>query len=112
MDAEPLVRQVLTQRESETVTSLNTLASICAARDNFMEAEPLLRLSLAILDKRGVLTARHPVFSVSDPTLTLLADTGAEYVELLKKMRRKSEANKLEARLRALKQSSGKRRQS
>src|SRR5262249_36025387 len=39
VDAEPLVKQVLTARESETVASLNTLASIYIARDNYTEAE-------------------------------------------------------------------------
>src|SRR6202035_5954262 len=85
VEAEPLVKQVLTTRESETVTSLNTLASIYTSRDDFFEAEPLYRLSLAILDKRGVLTVRRPV-SGGNENLDLLADTAIEYVELLKKM--------------------------
>jgi tetratricopeptide (TPR) repeat protein len=101
VDAEPLVKQVLTTRESETVTSLNTLASIYVARDNLLEAEPLYRLSITILDKRGVLSAKHAVTASLDPTLELLADTATDYAELLKKMRRKSEASKLEARIRA-----------
>jgi tetratricopeptide (TPR) repeat protein len=100
-DAEPLVKLVLTTRESETVTSLNTLASIYSARDNFFEAEPLYRLSLAILDKRGVLTARRPI-SGGNENLDLLADTAIDYAELLKKMKRKAEATRLEVRVRAL----------
>lgn len=100
VDAEPLVKQVLTTRESETVASLNTLASIYIARDNFNEAEPLYRLSIAILDKRGILAAKSRVTSSSDPSLELLADTATDYVELLKKMKRKGEASKLEARIR------------
>jgi tetratricopeptide (TPR) repeat protein len=103
VDAEPLVQQVLTARESETVTSLNTLASIYVAKNNLLQAEPLYRLSLTILDKRGLLTGRRPVMtSTSDGNLDLLAQTAVEYVSLLKKMRRKSEANKIEARLRAI----------
>jgi len=102
VDAEPLVRQVLTTRESETVASLNTLASIYIARDNLNDAEPLYRLSIAILDKKGILTARHAVTMPIDPTIELLADTATDYVELLKKLRRKSEATKLEARIRAM----------
>jgi tetratricopeptide (TPR) repeat protein len=102
VDAEPLVKQVLTTRESETVTSLNTLASIYVARDNFLEAEPLYRLSITILDKRGVLSAKHAVSGSPDPNLELLADTASDYAELLKKMRRKGEATKLEARIRAI----------
>jgi tetratricopeptide (TPR) repeat protein len=101
VDAEPLVKQVLTTRESETVTSLNTLASIYTARNDFFEAEPLYRLSLAILDKRGVLTARRPVSGGSE-NLDLLADTAMDYADLLKKMKRKVEAIRLEARVRAL----------
>ena len=102
VDAEPLVRQVLSTRENETVASLNTLASIYIARDNLTEAEPLYRLSIAILDKRGILTAKRPVAARSDPGLELLAETATDYVELLKKMKRKSEASKLEARIRVI----------
>src|SRR5258707_10098115 len=91
VDAEPLVKQVLTTRESETVTSLNTLASIYVARDNLLEAEPLYRLSIAILDKRGILSAKHAASASADTSVELLADTATDYVELLKKMRRKGE---------------------
>ena len=115
MDAEPLVRQMPTTRKSQTVASLNTLASIYIARENLTEAEPLYRLSIAILDKRGILTAKQrPAVSASDPSLELLADTATDYVELLKKMKRKGEASKLEARIRAMvgKNYTGKKRQS
>jgi tetratricopeptide (TPR) repeat protein len=102
-DAEPLVQQVLTARESETVASLNTLASIYAAKDNFGEAEPLYRLSLTLLDKRGILTSKRPAVSASsDTNVDLLAETALDYVDLLKKMKRKSDASKLEARIRAI----------
>ena len=96
-----LVQQVLTAREKETVASLNTLAAIYVAKDNFNEAEPLYRLSLAILDKRGLLNARRAP-TAADTNLDLLEQTAGDYVELLKKMRRKPEATKLEARLRQL----------
>jgi hypothetical protein len=112
VDAEPLVRQVLTTRESETVASLNTLASIYIARENLNDAEPLYRLSIAILDKRGILTAKRPVVSALDSSLELLADTATDYVELLKKMKRKGEASKLEARIRAIVGKNYKKRQS
>jgi len=102
VDAEPLVQQVLTARESETVASLNTLASIYAAKDNFSEAEPLYRLSLTLLDKRGILTGKRPAVSASDTNIDLLAETALDYVELLKKMKRKSDASRLEARIRAI----------
>jgi hypothetical protein len=81
---------------------LNTLASIYIARENLTEAEPLYRLSIAILDKRGILTAKRPVTSPPDASLELLAETATGYVELLKKMKRKGEASKLEARIRAV----------
>jgi tetratricopeptide (TPR) repeat protein len=102
-DAEPLVRQVLTARESETVSSLNTLAAIDVSKDDFTDAESLYRLSLAILDKKGVLSSKHPVsFSGADDNLELLAQTALDYAELLKKMRRKGDANRIEARIRAV----------
>ena len=102
-DAEPLVQQVLTARESDTVASLNTLAAIYMSKQNFTEAEPLYRLSLTILDKKGVLTGKRPLFlSSSEDNLELLAQTAFEYADLLKKMKRKSDASKIEARIRAV----------
>jgi tetratricopeptide (TPR) repeat protein len=102
-DAEPLVQQVLTARESETVASLNTLAAIDVSKQNLMEAESLYRLSLTILDKKGVLSGKRPLFlSSSDDNLELLAETALNYADLLKKMRRKSDASKIEARIRAV----------
>jgi len=102
VDAEPLVRQVLTTRENETVASLKTLASIYVARDNFTEAEPLYRLSLAILDKRGLLNSKSRIVSASEPNLDVLAETAFEYAEVLKKLKRKGEASKLEGRVKAM----------
>jgi len=101
VDAEPLVLQVLTAREKQTVASLNTLAGIYMLKDNLSEAEPLYRLSLSILDKRGLLNAKRSPTS-ADRDLDLLTETAGQYVELLKKMRRKPEAAKLEARIRQL----------
>jgi tetratricopeptide (TPR) repeat protein len=103
VDAEPLVQQVLTARESDMVASLNTLAAIYVSRQNLTEAEPLYRLSLTILDKKGVLSGkRPPLLSSPDDNLDLLAQTALDYADLLKKMRRKSDANKIEARIRAV----------
>jgi tetratricopeptide (TPR) repeat protein len=102
-DAEPLVQQVLTARESETVASLNTLASIYVTKQNLTEAESLYRLSLTILDKKGVLSGKRPLFlSSTDDNLELLAQTALDYADLLKKMRRKADASKIEARIRAV----------
>ena len=103
VDAEPLVEQVLTAREMDTVASLNTLAAIYVTKQNLMEAEPLYRLSLTILDKRGVLSGKRPlVLSSTEDNLDLLAQTALDYVDLLKKMKRKSDASKIEARIRAV----------
>jgi tetratricopeptide (TPR) repeat protein len=103
VDAEPLVQQVLTARESGTVASLNTLAAIYVSKQNLLEAEPLYRLSLTILDKKGVLTGKRPPFlSTSEDNLDLLAQTALNYADLLKKMKRKSDASKIEARIRAV----------
>jgi tetratricopeptide (TPR) repeat protein len=102
-DAEPLVQQVLTARESDMVASLNTLAAIYVSRQNLTDAEPLYRLSLTILDKRGILSGKRPLFvDSSQDNLDLLAQTALDYVDLLKKMKRKSDASKLEARIRAV----------
>jgi len=38
----------------------------------------------------------------ADENLELLADTALHYADLLKKMRRKSDANRIEARIRAV----------
>ena len=103
-DAEPLVQQVLTARESDMVASLNTLAAIYVSKQNLTEAEPLYRLSLTILDKKGILTGKRPLFldSSTDNNLDLLAETALDYVDLLKKLKRKSDASRLEARIRAV----------
>jgi tetratricopeptide (TPR) repeat protein len=103
VDAEPLVQQVLTTRESDTVASLNTLAAIYVSKQNLTEAEPLYRLSLTILDKKGVLTGKRPLFlSSTEDNIDLLAQTAFDYCDLLKKMKRKSDASKIEARIRAV----------
>jgi tetratricopeptide (TPR) repeat protein len=103
VDAEPLVQQVLTARESDTVASLNTLAAIYVSKQNLTDAEPLYRLSLTILDKRGILSGKRPLFlDSSTDNLDLLAQTALDYVDLLKKMKRKSDASKIEARIRAV----------
>ena len=99
-----MVRQVLTARESDMVASLNTLAAIYVTKQNLTDAEPLYRLSLTILDKRGILSGKRPlILSSTDDNLDLLAQTALDYVDLLKKMRRKADASKIEARIRAIK---------
>jgi tetratricopeptide (TPR) repeat protein len=103
VDAEPLVQQVLTARENDMVASLNTLAAIYVSKQNLTDAEPLYRLSLTILDKRGILSGKRPLsVDSSEENLDLLAQTALDYVDLLKKLKRKSDASKLEARIRAV----------
>ena len=85
------------------MASLNTLAAIYVSKQNLTEAEPLFRLSLTILDKKGILTGKRPLsLSSTDDNLDLLAQTALDYADLLKKMRRKSDASKIEARIRAV----------
>jgi hypothetical protein len=85
------------------VASLNTLAAIYVTKQNLMEAEPLYRLSLTILDKKGLLSGkRPPLLGSSEDNLDLLAQTALDYAELLKKMKRKADASKIEARIRAV----------
>lgn len=104
VEAEPLVQQVLTARENDMVASLNTLAAIYVTKQNLLEAESLYRLSLTILDKKGILSGKRTLFlsSSSDDNMDVLAQTALDYADLLKKMRRKSDANKIEARIRAV----------
>jgi len=85
------------------VASLDTLAASYVSKQNLTGAEPLFRLSLMILDKQGVLNGERPLFlDSSENNLELLAQTALDYADLLKKMRRKADASKLEARVRAL----------
>ncbi len=70
VDAEPLVQQVLTARENDMVASLNTLAAIYVSKQNLTDAEPLYRLSLTILDKRGILSGKRPLSLEQQPTTT------------------------------------------
>ena len=56
---EPLFRQLLQAQESETVTSLLGLAKLLASKDRNSEAESLFKLSIAILDTKGWVTAKR-----------------------------------------------------
>jgi hypothetical protein len=54
------------------------------------------------LDKKGFVAARKAVLSPSDPPSPMLAETLDQYAALLKKMRKKSDAARIEARARML----------
>jgi len=101
-DAEPLYREMLDSKELDTVTSLNALAALLASHDKNSEAESLYKLSIALLDKHGFVTARRPVVNKADPPSPLLAETLDQYAALLRKVHKKSEAAKMEARARIL----------
>jgi hypothetical protein len=89
---------MLSANEMDTVTSLNSLAALLADRNHNAEAESLYKLSIALLDKKGFVTARKPVLNPSDPPPAQLAETLDQYTALLKKMRRKADAAKMESR--------------
>jgi len=101
-DAEPLYRGMLSAKELDTVSSLNSLAALTAEHNRNGEAESLYKLSIALLDKKGFVTARKPVLSRDDPPPPELAETLDQYAALLKKMHKKSDAAKMEARARIL----------
>ncbi|HEV1286686.1 MAG TPA: tetratricopeptide repeat protein, partial [Bryobacteraceae bacterium] len=101
-DAEPLFRGMLSAKELDTVASLNSLAALLAERNHNAEAESLYKLSIALLDKQGFVTARKPVLNHADPPPAQLAETLDQYAALLKKMRKKADAAKMEARARIL----------
>jgi tetratricopeptide (TPR) repeat protein len=101
-DAEPLFRGMLTAKELDTVASLNSLAALLGSRERNAEAESLYKLSIALLDKKGFVTARKPVLNPNDPPPPQLAETLDQYTALLKKMHKKSDAAKMETRARIL----------
>jgi len=101
-DAEPLYRGMLSAKELDTVSSLNSLAALLADRNHNAEAESLYKLSIALLDKKGFVTARKPAITPNDPPPVQLAETLDQYTALLKKMHKKSDAAKMETRARIL----------
>jgi tetratricopeptide (TPR) repeat protein len=101
-DAEPLYRSMLTAREIELVGSLNSLAALLATREHNAEAESMYKTAIGVLDKNGFVSARKPVLNPADPPPAQLAETLDQYAALLKKMRKKADAAKIEARARML----------
>ena len=100
---EPLFRQILSSRETETATSLNALAALCASRNRDAEADSLYKLSISILDKRSLFLGKgRPSIGAADPPPAMLFDVITDYIALLKKMKRKKEATQLEARVRII----------
>jgi tetratricopeptide (TPR) repeat protein len=101
-EAEPLFRQLLVAQESETVSSLLGLARLLASKDRNAEAESLFKLSIAILDTKGWVSSKHFVLNPAEPPPPILADVLESYAGVLKKMRKKGDAVKMEARARQL----------
>ena len=77
-------------------------AALLGSHERNSEAESLYKLSIALLDKKGFVASRRPVLNRSDPPPPQLAETLDQYAALLKKMHKRSEAAKMEARARIL----------
>jgi hypothetical protein len=93
---------MLSAKEVDLVASTNSLAALLAAQNRNSEAEQLYKTSISVLDRHGFVTARRPSINPADPPHPLLAETLDQYAALLKKMRKRSEAAKMEARARML----------
>jgi hypothetical protein len=81
---------------------LNSLASLLAQRERNAEAEAMYKTAIGVLDKNGFVNSRKPVLNPAEPPPPLLAETLDQYAALLKKMRKKADAAKIEARARML----------
>jgi tetratricopeptide (TPR) repeat protein len=101
-EAEPLYRQLLSAQENETVTSLVGLARLLASKERVNEAENLFKTSISILDKGGWTTSKKPVVNPADPPPPILIEVLDDYANVLKKMKKKGDAAKMEARARIL----------
>src|SRR4029079_5667231 len=102
VEAEPLSKQSFSIRWKETLTALRSLASLYVAREKFAEADPLYKLALAIFDKNTPsqkLSKKEQLNAPPPPPLLL--ETLDEYATVLRKLRRKGEASKLESRAKA-----------
>ena len=99
VEAEPLYKQSFSIREKETLLSLRSLAQLYVAREKFNEADPLYKLALAIFDKNlpSKKMSKKDLLNAPPPP-PLLLETLDEYANVLRKLRRKGEASKLESR--------------
>ena len=93
---------MLSAKQVELATSVNSLATLLASHNRDAEAESLYKMSISVLDKHGFVAARKPVVDRNDPPSPLLAETLDQYAALLKKERKRSDAAKMEARARML----------
>jgi tetratricopeptide (TPR) repeat protein len=91
-EAEGLYGAALKLRASDDFASLRNLALVRISLENYKDAEPLLKRALAILDAPG------------NQNFSDLPDLLSDYVDVLRQLGRNTEAAKLSARLRAVKQ--------
>jgi tetratricopeptide (TPR) repeat protein len=107
VEAEPLYKQSFTIREKETLQSLRNLATLYVAREKYAEADPLYKLALAIYDKnppqKKVNKSKKDQLKMEPPP-PYLVETLEEYAAVLRKLKRKGEASKLESRAKPLRQ--------
>ena len=89
-------------KESDLVASINSLAALEASGNRDAEAESLYKDSIAVLDKHEFVASHHPAIDPADPPPPLLAETLDQYAALLKKMRKTSDAARIEERVRIL----------
>jgi hypothetical protein len=107
VEAEPLYKQSYAIREKETLQSLRNLATLYVAREKYADADPLYKLALAIYDKNQPIkpkkVSKKDVAKVEAPP-PYLVETLEEYAIVLRKLKRKGEASKLESRAKPLRQ--------
>ena len=107
VEAEPLYKQSYTIHEKETLASLRNLATLYVARQKYAEADPLYKLALAIYDKDTPAVkkkiSKKDIGKVEPPP-PYLVETLEEYAVVLRKLKRKGEASKLESRAKPLRQ--------
>ena len=99
VEAEPLYKQSFSIHEKETLLALRSLAQLYVAREKFIDADPLYKLALAIFDKDAPQKKQSKKEALNaPPPPPLLLETLDEYATVLRKLRRKGEASKLESR--------------
>jgi hypothetical protein len=76
------------------------------AREKFADADPLYKLALAIFDKNAPQKKKMSKKEMMNapPPPPLLLETLDEYSAVLRKLRRKGEASKLESRAKPIRQ--------
>ena len=89
-EAEKLYAVALRLRDFDDVNSLRNLAVVFVEQEKYKEAEPLYRRALAALD------------SPYTTNLEKLPDVLTEYAEVLRKLKRPTDASKMDTRVKGL----------